>query len=339
MNLEELDYDLPERLIAQVPLADRTASRMLCMSRATGELTDRTFRDFPAFLTPGDVLILNRTRVTAVRLYGHRPTGGKCEVLLLRPRSPLTFEAMVRPAKKLTPGTRLTFPFGDAVITGTGDEGLREISFASEDDVRTAFEQGIAPLPPYIAEPLHEKERYQTVYSTPEVAFDGSAAAPTAGLHFDDETLREISSMGVHIGYVTLNVGLDTFRPIQAETLEEHVMHGEECEIEPAVAELINSRPKRCWAVGTTTVRTIESFANPQGIVESGRRQTRLFLHPGNRPQVVDGMLTNFHMPRTTMLLMLASFASTEAIRRAYAHAVSQEYRFLSFGDCMLLHP
>lgn len=295
---------------------------------------DRMFRDFPAMLRPGDVLVLNNTRVSAVRLFGHRESGGACEALLMKRLSSTTFRAMVRPAKRLTPGSRMRFD-GDLNATVVGEDGpsFRVLDFGSSEAADLALAVGTVPLPPYISTPLLNRERYQTVFNS-----NGeSSAAPTAGLHFTPDVLQAIRELGVGIAEVNLEVGVDTFRPVMTETIEEHEMHGEVCTVTPESARMINQRKGRCIAVGTTSVRTLESFATESGEVIPGQKLTKICIAPGYQWRVVEGMLTNFHMPRTTMLLMLAAMTGRDALMTAYSHAIAQRYRFLSFGDCMFL--
>jgi S-adenosylmethionine:tRNA ribosyltransferase-isomerase len=334
-RLSDYSYELPEELIAQTPLADRAASRLLHLDRATGEVRHRMFRDAVDLLREGDLLVLNDTRVDAVRLYGHKETGGAVEALLLREEAPEHFEALVRPGKRLKVGARALFP-GDLVAEVVEDrpEGRKVLRFESRPDLKDRlFEHGLAPLPPYIHTPLHDRERYQTVYA----AHVGSAAAPTAGLHFTPEILETIRNRGMETTHVTLHVGLDTFRPMTAEDPSQHPIHGERCGISQDSASKIAESSGRIIAVGTTSVRTLETFAIGDRRVETGERLSTLFIRPGYRFRVVDGMFTNFHMPRTTMLMMLSALAGREAVMGAYAQAVRERYRFLSFGDSMLI--
>lgn len=324
-----LDYDLPEDRIAQSPLADRAASKLLWLHRDSGRIEDRAFREVVQILQPGDLLVVNDTRVTAKRLLGQKASGGRVEALLLRDLGEGRFEALVRPAKRLRVGTPIFFDEIRATVEVELPEGRRELRFETEP----ALERfGEVPLPPYIHARLADPERYQTVYGKRA----GSAAAPTAGLHFTPAILADLQAGGVNVASVTLDVGLDTFRPISGEP-EGHEMHGETCEVPPETAEAIERAKGRIVAVGTTTVRTLESLATGRRQVEPGRRETRLFITPGFPFQVVDGMFTNFHMPRTTMLLMIGAMAGPEAIHSAYLHALASEYRFLSFGDSMLI--
>lgn len=335
MRVDALDFDLPEELIAQQPLANREESRMLVVHRESGQIEHMRFLDLPSYLRAGDLIVMNDTRVTAVRLRGRRATGAAVELLLLRELAPGAFMALAKPAKKLRPGERVQLDGGlVAVVQADYDAGQKLVRL--EDPAGSPASPGSTgetPLPPYIRASLSDPERYQTVYAKTK----GSAAAPTAGLHFTQEMLSSLTSMGVDRAFVTLDVSLDTFRPIQTETVEEHTMHGETCRVSPDTADQVARCSGRVIAVGTTTVRTLESLAQGPRVVRAGESTTSLFLVPGSRLQVVDGLLTNFHMPRTTMLLMVAAFIGVDALRAAYAEAVRERYRFLSFGDCMLV--
>jgi len=335
-RLADYQFDLPEGLIAQTPLADRAAARMLCLDQRTGAVVHRTFRDLPSLLNPGDVLVLNDTRVTALRLFGHKSTGAQVEVLLLQPTGvPGEFTAMLRPGKRLRSGDRILFERELAAEVQEGGEGpVRIIRFVDLDRLGELERIGRVPLPPYIHEALHEDERYQTVYSQT----GGSAAAPTAGLHFTPELLAQIEDKGVQRAQVTLDVSIDTFRPVQADSLNEHVMHGERCAILESAAATINRASGRVIAVGTTSVRTLESLAASDGKVRAGETVSKIFIRPGYEFKVVDGMLTNFHMPGTTMLMMLSAMTGRDPLFNAYAQAVREKYRFLSFGDSMFIH-
>ena len=459
VRLSDFDFNLPDELIAQTPLTDRAAARLLHLDPKTGEIHHRMFRDVINLLNPGDVLVLNNTRVNAWRFRGKKPTGGEVEILCLKEIEPGVYESLIKPAKRLKPGA--TFDLGEGV-TGTvmtgGEEPIRIVKLScNKGDLNSKLSQiGEIPLPPYITEKLNDNERYQTIFSNE----NGSAAAPTAGLHFTKEILDQLIAKGIKIAYVTLHIGIDTFRPIQVDDVTNHQMHGEVCEISPEAAEMINmamasrtssfaktdpggesvenaehisrvnvgatlqnsspaatnfdktdpggvpegsqgvagslspsdngsetpgktetvpsprsliqatarsaslratppqamsnmvdrkttnyplptanSQPHnpRIIAVGTTAVRTLESFADPDGTITSGRKTSRLFITPGYDLKVVDGMFTNFHFPRTTMLLMISALASREKILHAYQTAVEEKYRFLSFGDSMLL--
>ncbi len=327
--LSDYDYHLPVESIAQAPLADRAASKLLVLDKHTGEVSHHVFRECVELLRPGDLLVMNDTRVTARRLFGERPSGGKVEALLLREIEPLVWEALVKPGKRLRIGSEITFP--DALlasVTDVHDDGRRTLRFNADPS-----NAGAVPLPPYITRLLADAERYQTVYARE----GGSAAAPTAGLHFSPEILTALQAKGVNIAYVTLDVGLDTFRPVQAERLEEHQMHGERCSIPVETAIAIQNAKGRVIAVGTTTVRTLESRAVGLRQVDPGEMTTKIFIRPGYEFKIVDGMFTNFHMPRTTMLMMLSAMAGRENVLRSYASALAEGYRFLSFGDSMLI--
>lgn len=328
------DYDLPESLIAQVPLEDRADSRLLHIDLAAQSIWHRRFRDAPDQLREGDLLVVNDTRVTAVRLYGNRPTGGQVEALLLSRLESNHSVALLKPGRRLKPGAVIEFGGGlRAVVVEELDGGRKLVRFDGDDVAGEIASQGVAPLPPYIRVPLANRERYQTVYNRSE----GSAAAPTAGLHFTDEILANLRARGCGMASVTLDVGLDTFRPISAPTPEEHAIHGERCRISEAAAEAVNGCRGRVIAVGTTAARTLESFAVGRRRVRTGEMESRLFIRPGYAFQIIDGMFTNFHMPRTTMLLMLGALAGQELIAKAYDEAIQQNYRFLSFGDSMLI--
>ncbi len=348
VRLSDFDYHLPEELIAQSPLAERDASRLLHVDPKTGTVQHRMFREVVDILQPGDVLVLNNTRVNAWRFRGKKPTGGEVEILCLNETAPGVFESLIKPAKRLKPGA--TFDLGMGVqgtILAGGEEPIRIVQLTcSEGNLNERLSQiGEIPLPPYITEKLDDSERYQTVFSQS----NGSAAAPTAGLHFTQDILAALQAKGVKIAYVTLHVGIDTFRPIQVDDVSTHQMHGEVCEISLQTAEIINETIEsrqtsndevptgRIIAVGTTAVRTLETFATQPGRIEYGRKTSRLFITPGYIFQVIDGMFTNFHFPRTTMLLMISALSSREQILRAYQEAVEEKYRFLSFGDSMLL--
>jgi S-adenosylmethionine:tRNA ribosyltransferase-isomerase len=335
VRLSDFDYDLPEELIAQTPLTDRAASRLLHLDRHTGRIEHRNFRECASLLEPGDVLVMNNTRVNAWRFIGEKSTGAKVEILALKELEPGIFECLVKPAKrlKLNDPIRISDDLS-ARLLGHGEDAIRHIRFTSAHDLYRAMDAaGNVPLPPYITEALDDKERYQTVIAQ----HLGSAAAPTAGLHFTEEVLSALRERGVETAEVTLHVGIDTFRPIQVDDVTNHQMHGEVCEVTPATAQLINSRKGRLIAVGTTSVRTLETFANDLGIIESGRQESRIFIKPGYSFRAVDGMFTNFHLPKTTMLLMISALAGREKVLIAYAEAVEKRYRFLSFGDSMLI--
>ncbi len=335
-RLSDYDYELPPERIAQEPLEDRSASRMLHLDRTTGAIVHRRFREIVEVLKAGDLLVVNDTRVTARRLFGRRASGGAVELLLLRETAPGVFEALAKPGRRLKPGSQAEFGEGLMAVFGDVGEGAtREVHLMGDPvAVRARLSAaGQTPLPPYIHTALVDPERYQTVYAEP----GGSAAAPTAGLHFTPEIFAALGAKGVRVAKVTLDVSLDTFLPVSAENLDEHTMHGEQATVPDATVRAIAACQGRIVAVGTTVVRTLESFAVAGRRVESGTRTTRLFIRPGFAFQVVDGLLTNFHMPRTTMLVLVSSLTSRDRILSAYQEALRTGYRFLSFGDAMLV--
>ncbi|MBS6028185.1 MAG: tRNA preQ1(34) S-adenosylmethionine ribosyltransferase-isomerase QueA [Negativicoccus succinicivorans] len=335
MNVSEFNYDLPEELIAQTPVEPRDTSRLLTLDRQTGATKQGTFRDILADVRPDDVWVFNNTRVIPARLYGKRPTGGRVEVLLLHPLGEDRWEVLVRPGKKALPGTALTFDAGmTATVEDRTEFGGRVLKFTYDGDFYARLDEiGEMPLPPYIHERLQDRERYQTVYSkTP-----GSAAAPTAGLHFTPEVMKEIAARGATVCYVTLDVGLGTFRPVSVTEIETHHMHSETYNVSEETARLINEAKRagrRIVAVGTTSVRTLES-AGQSGVVKAGRDATELFIYPGYEFKIVDAMVTNFHLPQSTLLMMISAFAGKDHVLAAYREAVAAKYRFFSFGDAM----
>lgn len=335
MNVSEFNYDLPEELIAQTPVEPRDTSRLLTLDRQTGATKQGTFRDILADVRPDDVWVFNNTRVIPARLYGKRPTGGRVEVLLLHPLGEDRWEVLVRPGKKALPGTALTFDAGmTATVEDRTEFGGRVLKFTYDGDFYERLDKiGEMPLPPYIHERLQDRERYQTVYSkTP-----GSAAAPTAGLHFTPEVMQEIAARGATVCYVTLDVGLGTFRPVSVTEIEAHHMHSETYNVSEETARLINEAKRagrRIVAVGTTSVRTLES-AGQSGVVKAGRDATELFIYPGYEFKIVDAMVTNFHLPQSTLLMMISAFAGKDHVLAAYREAVAAKYRFFSFGDAM----
>lgn len=303
---------------------------------SNGNVAHRRFTEVVDILHPGDVLVMNDSRVSAWRFLGHKPTGGQVEVLALREVEPSVFECLLKPGKRLKAGsTILLSPTLEAEVLVGGEDGLRMVRLSSSGGLREEMSKaGRIPLPPYIHTHLENSERYQTVIAREE----GSAAAPTAGLHFTEEILNQLRAKGVVVEKVTLHVGIDTFRPIQVDDVSQHVMHGEVCEISEETARAINSAQGRVIAVGTTAVRTLESFASPAGRgVLAGKKSTQIFISPGYHFQVIDGMFTNFHLPKTTMMLMISALAGRDAVLNAYKEAVEQKYRFLSFGDSMLI--
>ncbi len=341
MKTSDFYYDLPPELIAQTPLDRRDGSRLLTLNKETGETAHLHFYDLPRLLRPGDCLVLNDSRVLPARLLGHRdPTGGAVEVLLLIDRGEKVWECLVRPGKKIKPGTRLSF--GDGLLTaevvGEVEGGNRLIRFDYEGIFLEVLERlGKMPLPPYIKEELADPERYQTVYSR-EV---GSAAAPTAGLHFTKELLEQVESMGVDLAYVTLHVGLGTFRPVKEEEITDHEMHAEFCMISAESAEKINrtkERGGRVICVGTTSCRTIESWAGEDGKLQESAGWTSIYIYPGYRFKVLDGLVTNFHLPESTLVMLVSALAGRDQVLSAYRQAVEEKYRFFSFGDAMFIY-
>lgn len=333
-------YDLPPELIAQTPIQRRDASRLMTLDRETGAVGHKHFYDLPSLLRPGDCLVLNNSRVLPARLIGQRvPTGGACEVVLLIDRGENNWECLVRPGRKLREGARLSFGDGAlrAEVKTVLENGNRIIHFEFEGIFLEKLEQlGRMPLPPYIKEELEDGERYQTVYSK-EL---GSAAAPTAGLHFTKELLEEIQAMGVRICYVTLHVGLGTFRPVKAENLDEHEMHAEYCVIPQETADVINDTKRsggRVICVGTTSCRTIESWAGEDGTLTASGGWTNIFIYPGYRFKVLDCLITNFHLPESTLIMLVSALAGRERVLEAYRQAVEERYRFFSFGDAMFI--
>ena len=340
MKTSDFYYDLPQELIAQTPLEKRDESRLLTMDRRTGAWEHHHFFELPQFLNPGDCLILNDSRVLPARLLGQRlPGGGACEVLLLIDRGERVWECLVRPGKKMRPGARLSFGNGEltAEVLDEVEGGNRLVRFDYEGIFLEVLEHlGRMPLPPYIKEELRDQERYQTVYSR----VLGSAAAPTAGLHFTKELLGTLTDMGVGIGYVTLHVGLGTFRPVKEDEVEEHEMHKEYCVIPQETADLINRTRAgggRCVCVGTTSCRTLESWAAEDGTMRASAGWTGIYIYPGYRFKVMDALITNFHLPESTLIMLVSAFAGREHILSAYNEAVRERYRFFSFGDAMFI--
>ncbi len=340
MKLDIFDYDLPQELIAQTPLKQRDSSRLLTLNKQTGEISHGVFSDIKSFLKPGDCLVLNNTRVIPARLYGVRDNGGEAEFLLLNRIDDVTWETIVRPGRRLKEGARVTFGDGRLVaeVVSVKDDGNRIVKFEFDgiwEEVLDAL--GEMPLPHYITEKLEDKERYQTVYAK----HDGSAAAPTAGLHFTLPLLEEIQNMGVNIAYVTLHVGLGTFRPVKCENVEDHKMHSEMYSVSPETAEIINKTKQnggRVIAVGTTSCRTLESATGDDGIIKSGSNSTDIFIYPGYKFKMIDALITNFHLPKSTLIMLVSTFAGYENTMNAYKTAVEEKYRFFSFGDAMFIH-
>lgn len=348
MNVEWFDFELPERLIAQTPLLDRTASRLLALNKQTGEVTHNKFTDLEQYLQSGDVLVLNDTRVIPARLTGMKSdTGAKIELLLLKQLEGDSWEALGKPAKRLKVGTALSFgddgegnPLLRAVIEQEGEMGGRTVRFIYDGIFQELLDRlGEMPLPPYIKERLEERERYQTVYSK----HAGSAAAPTAGLHFTDEFLAKLQEKGVKLAYVTLHVGLGTFRPMSVDLVEDHEMHAEYYELNEQNAEIINEAKRsgaRIIAVGTTSSRTLETVAARfEGkLIEACSGWTSIFIFPGYAFKLVDALLTNFHLPKSTLVMLVSALAGRDAVMKAYEEAIAHEYRFFSFGDAMFIY-
>lgn len=349
MNVEDFSFDLPEELIAQSPLPDRASSRLFLLNRSTGQFRHSAFSQITQLLQPGDVLVINDTRVIPARLFGvKRDTGAKAEVLLLKALGADRWEALVRPGKKLQVGAVIVFGAGQddeappliGHIEQAGELGARVIRFEYEGIFHEVLDQlGSMPLPPYIKLQLKDKDRYQTVYAK----HDGSAAAPTAGLHFTPEILNELSMLGVHLAPITLHVGLGTFRPVNVDKVEEHRMHAEYYQLSEQAAQIINTAVaagKRVVAVGTTSCRTLETVAAKagNGMVMADEGWTDIFIYPGYRFQIVDALLTNFHLPKSTLLMLISAFAGKELVMQAYREAVEQRYRFFSFGDAMFIY-
>ena len=340
MKTSDFNFELPQELIAQTPLERRDSSRLMVLDKTTGAWRHQHFYELPSLLKPGDCLILNDSRVLPARLIGHRlPGGGACEVLLLIDRGNKTWECLVRPGKKMRTGAKLSFGDGEltAEVVDEVEGGNRLVRFDYEGIFLEKLERlGKMPLPPYIKAELKDPERYQTVYSR-EV---GSAAAPTAGLHFTKELLQQIRDMGVNIGYVTLHVGLGTFRPVKEDEITDHEMHSEYCTIPQETADLINRTKAaggRVICVGTTSCRTVESWAADDGTMTAKSGWTNIFIYPGYRFKVLDGLITNFHLPESTLIMLVSALAGREHVLVAYEEAVRERYRFFSFGDAMAI--
>ena len=339
MKTHDFWYDLPEELIAQTPLEQRDTSRLLVLDKLTGKVAHRHFYDIIEYLRPGDCLVMNDSRVLPARLLGHRPTGGAAELLLLRDLGDKRWECLAKPGRKLQIGQEVIFGNGEltATVIGVQDDGNRIVEFHYDGIFLEVLEQlGKMPLPPYIKEELQNQERYQTVYSR-EI---GSAAAPTAGLHFTEELLEKIRSLGVKTAFVTLHVGLGTFRPVKAEDISEHHMHSELCMINNETAEILNKTKVnggRIICVGTTSCRTLESLVNNDGSFEAKSRWTDIFIYPGYTFKAMNGLITNFHLPESTLVMLVSAFAGRKNVLNAYACAVDEKYRFFSFGDEMYI--
>ncbi|MCI9287297.1 MAG: tRNA preQ1(34) S-adenosylmethionine ribosyltransferase-isomerase QueA [Clostridia bacterium] len=339
MNVSEFNYELPEELIAQVPIQKRDESRLMVLNRKEKTIEHKTFKDILDYLKPGDVLVRNNTKVIPARLYGKKDTGANVEFLLLNRIEGDIWESIVRPGNKLHVGTKVIFGDGllQAEILDTMPGGTRKVQFSYDGIFNEILDKiGLMPLPPYIHETLKEKDRYQTVYAK----YEGSAAAPTAGLHFTDELLKELSKKGVEIANVTLHVGIGTFRPVKEETVEEHEMHFEHFYIKKEDADIINKAKKegrRVIAVGTTSCRVLESIASEEGYVEEQERDTNIFIYPGYKFKCIDGLITNFHLPESTLIMLVSALAGKDYVMSAYNEAVKERYRFFSFGDAMFI--
>ena len=339
MKTHDFWYDLPEELIAQTPLEQRDASRLLVLHKQSGDVQHRHFFDIVDYLNPGDCLVMNDSRVLPARLLGHRPTGGAVELLLLRDLGDKQWECLAKPGRKLQKGQEVIFGNGEltATIEGVKEDGNRIVRFHYDGIFLEVLERlGKMPLPPYIKEELANQERYQTVYSR-EV---GSAAAPTAGLHFTPELLEKIRQKGVKTAFVTLHVGLGTFRPVKAEEISQHHMHSELCMISQETADILNETKKqggRIVCVGTTSCRTLESLVKEDGSFEAASKWTEIFIFPGYRFKAMDALITNFHLPESTLVMLVSAFAGREHVLSAYEQAVLQRYRFFSFGDAMYI--
>ena len=339
MNVSDFKYDLPEELIAQVPLDKRDESRLMILNRKNKTIEHKKFRDVIEYLQPGDVLVRNNTKVIPARLYGKKETGAHVEFLLLNNIEGDIWESIVRPGNKLHVGTKVIFGDGllEAQILEVMPGGTRKVEFKYKGIFNEILDQiGLMPLPPYIHEELKENDRYQTVYAK----YEGSAAAPTAGLHFTPELLEKISQKGVKIANVTLHVGIGTFRPVKVDKVENHQMHSEHFYIKQEDADIINNAKKsghRVIAVGTTSCRVLETVANNDGLVQAIEGDTQIFIYPGYNFKVLDGLITNFHLPESTLLMLVSALAGKEYIMNAYNEAVKNKYRFFSFGDAMLI--
>ena len=339
MKTHDFWYELPEELIAQTPLQQRDSSRLLVLDRESGQVSHRHFYDILDYLKPGDCLVMNDSRVLPARLLGHRPTGGAVEVLLLRDLGDKKWECLCKPGRKMQPGNEVIFGNGEltATVTEVLDDGNRVVEFHYEGIFLEVLERlGKMPLPPYIKAELADQERYQTVYSR-EV---GSAAAPTAGLHWTEELLEKARNKGVKTAFVTLHVGLGTFRPVKAEEITEHHMHSELCMLSRETADILNETRRnggRVICVGTTSCRTLESLVNEDGTFEEKSKWTEIFIYPGYTFKAMDGLITNFHLPESTLVMLVSAFAGRENVLNAYNEAVKERYRFFSFGDAMFI--
>ena len=342
MDVKDFDYELPEELIAQDPLEDRSSSRLMVLDRETGEFEHKVFKDIIVYLNPGDCLVLNNTKVIPARLFGAKEgTNARIELLLLKRKENDVWETLVKPGKKAKPGTRIVF--GDGLLVGEiidiVDEGNRLIKFHYEGIFEEILDKlGQMPLPPYITHELKDKNRYQTVYAK----YDGSAAAPTAGLHFTKELLEQVKAKGIKIAEVTLHVGLGTFRPVKVDNILDHHMHSEFYMVSQEAADTINTAKKeghRVISVGTTSTRTLESAADENGMLRECSGWTEIFIYPGYSFKVIDGLITNFHLPQSTLVMLVSALAGREHVLNAYKAAVEEKYRFFSFGDAMFIKP
>lgn len=340
MQVSDFNYELPKELIAQVPIKNRDESRLMLLNRENETIEDKTFKEIVQYLKPGDCIVRNNTKVLPARLYGKKEeTGANIEFLLLNRIESDIWEVMVRPGKKLMPGVKVTFGDGllKAEILEKMDGGSRKVKFEYNGIFNEILDEiGLMPLPPYIKEQLNEKDRYQTIYAK----YEGSAAAPTAGLHFTEELFEKIKQRGVEIANVTLHVGIGTFRPVKEDTVEAHNMHSEHFYIKKEDAEKINKAKKnggRIIAVGTTSCRVLESIANEDGLVKATEADTNIFIYPGYKFKCIDGLITNFHLPESTLIMLVSALAGKDYIMKAYKHAVEERYRFFSFGDAMFI--
>jgi len=339
MKTDDFDYDLPKELIAQTPLKKRDSSRMMVLDKNTGKTEDKVFTDLIDYINPGDTLVLNDTKVIPARLIGHKPdTGAVIEVLMLKDLGKDEWECLTKPAKRIKIGT--TVKFSDDLsckCTFVGEDGIRRYQFIYDGILLEILDKlGEMPLPPYITKKLNEKDRYQTVYAKNP----GSAAAPTAGLHFTDDVLNKVKEKGVNIAYVTLHVGLGTFRPVSVEDVTKHDMHSEYYEMSEDVANLLNKtrdNGKRIIAIGTTSTRVLETIADEKGQFKARSGNTKIFIYPGYKFKGIDALLTNFHLPKSTLIMLISALAGKENVLNAYKEAVDKKYRFFSFGDCMLI--
>ncbi len=339
MNIEEFDYFLPEELIAQHPIEPRDASRLLVLHKESGKLEHKHFYEIGNYLRPGDVLVINDTKVLPARLYAQKETGAQIEIVILKQVGLNQWQSLVKPGKKALPGTKLYFPGHSmtAEVIDYSEDGTRIVQFYPQGDFFTALDEiGQMPLPHYIKEPLKDKNRYQPVYARER----GSAAAPTAGLHFTNDLLQKLEAQGILIAKVLLHVGLGTFRPVKVQEITEHKMHSEYYQVTPETADIINKARQnggRVISVGTTSARTLETLSTNEGVLMPGTGWTDIFIYPGYQFKMVDALITNFHLPKSTLVMLVAAFAGREQVLAAYKEAIKEKYRFYSFGDAMLL--